>query len=56
MINDHELLRILGEQRREELRRSMERSRTFQPGRALEALRRPVRNVVVPLRPTRREA
>lgn len=56
MIVDHELLKVFTEQRREELRRSMERSRSFRARDAALALRHPVRTVMAPLRPARREA
>ncbi|HXM55660.1 MAG TPA: hypothetical protein VOB72_09745 [Candidatus Dormibacteraeota bacterium] len=54
MIVDHELLKVFADQRREELRRSLERSRSF-PAREVRALRHPIRTVMAPLRPVRRQ-
>jgi hypothetical protein len=56
MIIDPELLRVLAEQHREELHRSMERSRSFQARYAADALRHPIRTIMAPLRPARRQA
>jgi hypothetical protein len=56
MIIDPELLRVLAEQRREELRRSMERSRSFRARDAATALRHPLRTIMAALLPAHGQA
>ena len=56
MIVDHELLRVLAEQHREELRLSVERSRSFRARDAATALRHPLRTIMAPLWPARGQA
>ncbi|HEY7202223.1 MAG TPA: hypothetical protein VIC57_18525 [Candidatus Dormibacteraeota bacterium] len=56
MIVDHELLMLYARWRREELLRTMERSRSLRPGDAAPARPRPAPTVSRPARPARRGA